>query len=90
MCVKALVVSAITALVGCSQPPLRWYTNCGGCGAPSMAPDAGWGPGTCTTQQVGDDCEDAGATCSTTADPCVPVLICTDHDPASSCPYAIP
>lgn len=90
---RVLVPAAILVaggLLGCGDGPPRWYTNCGGCGFPPTPPDGGWGPGTCTTQELGALCADAGETCSVSADPCVPVVICTLSDPASHCGGPIP
>ena len=82
----------LSALAGCSSGgSLRWYENCGGCGMGETVPDGGWGPGTCTAaQEIGMPCTDAGATCTTTTDPCVPVRICTTSDPLSQCQGPIP
>jgi hypothetical protein len=85
---RSLAMALLAAVAACSTQP-RWFTNC----APDCAggfpspPDGGWTAGTCTTQTPGQECFDAGATCSTTTDPCQPVLICSDTDPhkAASC-----
>jgi len=56
-----------------------------------MAPDGGWGPGTCTAEQeIGMPCTDDGATCKTTTDPCVPARVCTRSDPLDQCTQPIP
>lgn len=81
---RPLLVLLALGLAACSDQP-KWFQNCGGCGAPVLTPDGGWGAGTCTTQQIGSECSNSGDTCTTTADPCVPGLICTDSDPAAHC-----
>ena len=86
------IVIALTTACCSGESTLKWYVNCGGCGAPAMPPDGGWGPGTCTTQQVGADCDHNGDTCSTTTDPCQPVIICTANNPQTdgTCSGVIP
>jgi hypothetical protein len=80
---KRLVLMSVVgaALLSCGSGRLQWFSDCVCCGIPPN-PDAG--PGSCPTEQAGDACVVAGQTCSVSADPCMPGLICGTSQPICS------
>lgn len=64
---------------------LQWYQTCGdpACGGHT---DRGLDP--CTTEQLGDLCDEEGASCDPGND-CNATFLCTTEDPAVNCPISL-
>ena len=72
----------------CTPTPtkeLQWYQTCGDpdCGGHS---DQGLDP--CTTEELGELCEEEGASCDPGND-CNATFVCTTEDPAVNCPISL-